>query len=320
MKTSILVPCYNHENYVAQCIKSIIDQDYDDIEVIICDDASGDDSWEIINSFKDKLEQRFNRVVLKRNKCNVGLTKNLNTMLKISEGEIIKLIASDDMLVRDCISNMVNIFINNPDVSVIVTNGWIVDEKQEYPAINLRNKIYKQSPDLNEETLFERLFCKNYILAPSVGIRRRVYEELGTYDESIMIEDWEYWLRIANDKRFHFYYDDSCKILYRKSNDSMTAISNNGRLEGRRNILHEAELGIIDKYKPKVSKQLYAKRKYEILENEFLLAYKNQLEKMKLKVKNELKEFLKNERKDLTIKEQCICLCKWIRWNIGKYR
>lgn len=320
MKTSILVPCYNHEKYVTQCIKSIINQDYDNIEVIICDDASGDDSWEIINSFKDELEKRFKRVVLKRNTSNVGLTQNLNTMLKIAEGEVVKLIASDDMLVRDCISNMVNIFINNPDVSVIVTNGWIVDENQEYPAVNMRNKIYKQSPDLNEETLFERLFSKNFICAPSVGIRRRVYEELGTYDESIMIEDWEYWLRIANDKRFHFYYDDSCKILYRKSNDSMTAINNNGRLECRRNILHEAELAIIDKYKLKVSKRLYAKKKYEILENEFLLAYKNQLKRMKLKTKNELKEFLKNERKDLTIKEQCICWCKWIRWNIGKYK
>ena len=95
---SVLISCYNHEKYIDDAIQSVLAQTYDNIEIIICDDYSPDNSWSLIQSAIPELEKRFRRVVAFRNDSNKGLIFSLNKMLKETEGDVIFLLSGDDMM------------------------------------------------------------------------------------------------------------------------------------------------------------------------------------------------------------------------------
>ena len=84
---------YNNENTLENSIKSILNQSYENLEFLITDDCSTDDSLNILNKFKNKDD----RVKIIENKENIGLTKSLNNMIRISEGDFIARQDADDI-------------------------------------------------------------------------------------------------------------------------------------------------------------------------------------------------------------------------------
>ena len=94
---SVCVPAYNHEKYIAECIQSIIEQDYKNIELIIINDGSKDKTDEVIKSYEQKCQERFVRFEY-RNRGNRGLSETLNEMVDWSHGKYFSAIASDDIL------------------------------------------------------------------------------------------------------------------------------------------------------------------------------------------------------------------------------
>ncbi|MGA6331370.1 glycosyltransferase family 2 protein, partial [Acinetobacter baumannii] len=97
---SIVIPCYNHANFVQDCIQSVIAQTYQNIELIIIDDGSKDGSVEKIQEFIGECEKRFVRFEF-RNRPNKGLSATLNEALEWCQGEYFSAIASDDMMLND---------------------------------------------------------------------------------------------------------------------------------------------------------------------------------------------------------------------------
>ncbi|EPK1752121.1 glycosyltransferase family 2 protein, partial [Acinetobacter baumannii] len=91
---SIVIPCYNHVDYVQDCIQSIIDQTYQNIELIIIDDGSKDESVLKINEMLKKCENRFSRFEF-RHRPNKGLSATLNEALEWCQGEYFATLASD---------------------------------------------------------------------------------------------------------------------------------------------------------------------------------------------------------------------------------
>ncbi len=87
---SVIIPAYNHENYVQECINSIIEQTYKNIELIIVDDGSKDSTWNKIQEMKAVCEKRFVRVHFET-KENEGTCKTLNKLLSLAKGEFIYL-------------------------------------------------------------------------------------------------------------------------------------------------------------------------------------------------------------------------------------
>ncbi|MCD6061882.1 MAG: glycosyl transferase family 2, partial [Moraxellaceae bacterium] len=94
---SVALPCYNHERYVQQCIQSIIDQDYPNLELILIDDGSRDGSVEKMRAMLPACEARFTRFEF-RARPNVGLAATLNEMLEWCQGEYFSAVASDDAM------------------------------------------------------------------------------------------------------------------------------------------------------------------------------------------------------------------------------
>lgn len=270
---SVAIICYNHEKYIEDAIRSVLAQTYDDIEIVICDDASTDNSWGIIQSLMPELQKRFSRVISFRNVSNLGLIVSLNKMIDLVKGNIVYFLSGDDMLAENYSSDIMQACVEYPEASVFVTDGYRVDEKVKYSEIEIAplTSFYTTKPDLCKDTLFERLYSRNCIFAPGVSLKREVYDKFGKYDVDIIIEDLEYWLRISRTKETEFVYIDKKDVFYRKNPGSMSSMVKNEHYIKRRQCFLKAEEQIIDKYGIYVERDVYIQRKWKCLlaEREF---------------------------------------------------
>ena len=246
---SILIPCYNHENFLDDCLNSILEQTYENIELLICDDCSPDNSFEKIKSYEQKLLKRFKNVVILKNETNLGVTKNVNRMLTLANGKYIKTLASDDALSKNAIAEMADFLQNNSQISVVISNGIKVTEDSHYPDFSSLGKIYDAAPNLAKEGFFERVCRCNEISAPAAMVRKSLYDKFGGYDESVKIEDFEFWLRVLKDGETEFGFLDRDLVFYRINANSMSSLEGNARLEARQRLFFNSEIESLYKYK-----------------------------------------------------------------------
>lgn len=101
---SVCIPTYNGGKYIRECIESILVQTYSDFEILIVDDKSSDETIEVVEEFA----KRDKRIRIVRNQQNLGLVKNWNRCVELSEGEWIKFLFQDDLLAPDCIEELIN--------------------------------------------------------------------------------------------------------------------------------------------------------------------------------------------------------------------
>lgn len=204
---SICIPTYNGQKFLEACLDSVVNQTYKNIEIIIVDDRSKDNTIEIIERYTAK----DSRIKLYCNEINLGLVGNWNKCLEFATGEWIKFLFQDDFFTSDCIEIMVN---SLSDSDEIVTSGrrLILDE-----SLDAATKKYS----INETLTFEKLgiisnepvyitpqkiakfivdnIYINFIGEPTVIMfKKEVVKELGTFNpDLIQICDLEYFLRIA---------------------------------------------------------------------------------------------------------------------------
>ena len=119
---SVVLPVYNEEKYIEECIWSILNQTYNNFELIIVDDASTDRSLEIINTFNDPRIQLFS------NKKNLGIAKSLNKGCLNVRGEFIARIDANDIAVKTRFEKQLKYLNNNPNCAVVFSPVLIIDE------------------------------------------------------------------------------------------------------------------------------------------------------------------------------------------------
>ena len=116
---SVLIPSYNHEKYVGDCLESVLAQTYSNIEVIICDDKSKDNTYEVIERYRQRLEEKFSRICIIENDNNLGIVKNCNKLISLAKGDYYKLLASDDMLRPTGIEKLVHFMENHKEHNIV---------------------------------------------------------------------------------------------------------------------------------------------------------------------------------------------------------
>ena len=114
---SIIVITYN-SSYVLETLESIKNQSYKNIELIISDDCSTDSSVSLCQRWLEKNESHFIHALLVTNPCNQGIPANCNRGIRAAQGEWIKLIAGDDLLMPNCISDYINTI--SPEIDILV--------------------------------------------------------------------------------------------------------------------------------------------------------------------------------------------------------
>lgn len=312
---SIIIPCYNHESFLDDCLNSIINQSYSNIELLICDDCSTDNSYNKILDCKEALEKRFNNVVIFKNETNLGVTKNINRMLSVANGEYIKILASDDALLPEAVEKFVIFAEENKDYSVFVSNGLKVPEEQHYPNFDSREHIYNEEPDFSNDGFMERMARCNPVFAPGAFVRKSVYDKFGLYDENIKIEDLEFWLRLL-DKGVKFFFVNEILIYYRINQNSMSSMVNNEKFVLRRKLFLNSELETFKKYRLALESSVYADISLTRIFSERWLAIENNCTEFEKELKNMWKSF--PYWKDLTLKRKLKLKFEWFKQDIKK--
>lgn len=183
---SIIVSCYNHENYITACIESIVRQTYSNIELIVIDDGSTDKSADILQQLSEKYHFSFER------QENMGLTGTLNKAFSVAKGKYIAPIGSDDILMLDKTEKQVEFLENHHEIAVAGGNIICIDGKG-----NIKQKQrFKNYRELDFKTVF--LTPKQIPAAPSVMIRANVLSEAGGFNTESNLEDLDLWLRITH--------------------------------------------------------------------------------------------------------------------------
>lgn len=179
---SVIMPVYNRENVVKQAIDSVLNQTYQNIELIIIDDGSTDGTINILNSISD------NRVKVFLNENNEGASFSRNRGLKESSGEYIAYLDSDNDWNSNYISAMVGAFIELPKADALYS-GQILFEQYGSKPTGIRFSPFNKS----------LLHNKNYIDMNCFCHKREVYEKIGGFNKNLKrLVDWDYILKISN--------------------------------------------------------------------------------------------------------------------------
>lgn len=206
---SIVIPCYNHQQFVQDSIQSVIDQTYENIELIIIDDGSTDGSVEKIKEKVELCEKRFTRFkfIARENK---GVCATLNEAIQWSKGDYFSTCSSDDLYHNKKIEKQVD-FVRNNNVALCISKAYVVDDFNN--LLKDQTDLYNQS--LDEEITFDEVFVFKLHL-PVTGLYKLkiLRDELKGFDESITAEDYDLYLRLLE---FYNVGILDCKLYYYRS-------------------------------------------------------------------------------------------------------
>ena len=211
-RVSIGIPSYNHEKYISQTIDSILNQTFQDFEIIITDDGSSDNTVDVIKSFSD------NRIKLFVFEKNQGACKALNNCIINSKGEYFANISSDDVWEPDKLEKQVKFLDENPLIPAVFTKVKIIDENGK-PFKNKNHfysDIFEQKNRSRSSWLNKFFYQGNCVCHPSLLIKKDVYDKIGLYNELMAnIPDFDMWVRLCLKYDFHILDEKLTKFRVR---------------------------------------------------------------------------------------------------------
>lgn len=241
---SFILISYRHKNFIKDCLESILAQTYSNMEILYLDDASGDGTYQAAETYKAKLEAKFGRVEYIENPANQGLVKNLNKLVRMCRGKYVKLLAADDFMLPDGIEKLTGFMENHPEYDMVYSNGISGDKNSHFPLRNIAEyECLYQGEQISGSAVFQSLYKRDFIYAPTVMLRYTIYDKIGLYDESIGVEDWDYYLRIAKEGNIGYLSEPT--IMYRVLTSSMSHSSD----AGSRKNMKKSVLQILEKHK-----------------------------------------------------------------------
>jgi cellulose synthase/poly-beta-1,6-N-acetylglucosamine synthase-like glycosyltransferase len=213
---SAIVLCYNQARFVVECLEGVKAQDYPNLELVVNDDASKDDSVAVIEGWlaKNSIPHHF-----LKNKTNQGICRSVNNTLRQARGKYISGIAADDVWLPGKLRTQVEILERLPEkVGVVYSDALQMDESGNLLPERFidSHRRFETMPAGNVHNI---LWEGNFIPAMTTLIRRDCFEKVGMYDETLFYEDWDMFLRIS--RRFDFAYSNEVSAKYRIVGTSM---------------------------------------------------------------------------------------------------
>ena len=202
---SICIPTFNAARWIKDCLASALAQTYAPLEVLIIDDASTDETVELIRSVDDE------RIRLQVNNQNIGLARNWNKCIEASRGDFIKFLFHDDILYPDCVGKMMRLLLSNENVGLVFSPRDVIvegDPESKLTRIWLQNwtTLHTRFSAIEPINCGRDLFAQylngglqgNWIGEPSsVLIRKECFTRLGLFNPNLhQVCDVEMWLRI----------------------------------------------------------------------------------------------------------------------------
>lgn len=224
---SIIVITYNSAKYVLETLESVRRQTYSNIELIITDDGSTDNTVEICRGWLSEAGKHFSRAELITSSCNTGIPANANRGYKIAQGKWIKGIAGDDVLKEDAIEQFLKKY--DGDCYIVATSyqELLVKSNGEYVY---PDKIFPSKKDiavyrLPVEKQYKKILWYCFVPAPTTFLRRDLFEKVGYFDEQYyLMEDWPFWLKCI-ERGYKIDFLPIVTIYYRKHIKSVSSMN-----------------------------------------------------------------------------------------------
>lgn len=212
-RISVIMSVYNGSKYLNESVESILKQTFVDFEFLIIDDCSLDDSLETLKLFASK----DSRIKLYTNTENLGLTKNLNKLIKVAEGEFIARMDADDISENNRFQRQIDYFNNHADIDILGTYSSDIDEN---------GKVFrKRTTPLVHEDIIKILPMLCPMTHPSIMFKKNSFEKIGFYnDKYLTSQDLDMYfravgsgLKFANIPEYLFKYRMDSEFLKRKN-------------------------------------------------------------------------------------------------------
>lgn len=223
---SIIVITYNSAKFVLETLESAKAQSYQNIELIVSDDCSQDNTVEVCKNWIEENDGRFVRTELITVEKNSGIPANCNRGVKAAKGEWVKLIAGDDLLVENAIEDLTGYANFNNNTFFIFSDIGFIDEKGN--SITKENYINKDFFNLSAKVQNRMLIIGNGFFIPAATslINKEVLLRLGGFDEEIKYcEDYPMWIK-ATRHDYNLSYLDVITAKYRIHSTSITSSFN----------------------------------------------------------------------------------------------
>ncbi len=181
-KVSVVTPSYNQGQFLEQTIQSVLSQDYPNIEYIIIDGGSTDDSKEIIERYADQVDYWVSEP-------DNGQSDAINKGFRQATGEIIAWLNSDDVYLPGAVSTAVEQFRKNRELTLFYGDCVFIGERGEF---------LRYFDECEEYNRFRLLNCSDFIMQPTTFFRRDAAEAVGFLDESLnWAMDWDLWCKLV---------------------------------------------------------------------------------------------------------------------------
>lgn len=212
-KVSVIIPTYNRANTIKRAIDSVLQQTYSNLEIIVVDDGSTDDTSRIVNGYEDT------RVRYLMTKKRYGANHARNIGINNADGEYIAFQDSDDFWIKDKLEKQMQVYEQLPQVDVVWCRYYrftFTGMKQTVPEISV--------PNTPQTEIGKALANYNVIGTPTMIVRKKCFEQAGLFDEAIQrFQDWELCIRFA--QKFCFHFMDEVLVEAYESERSITNIS-----------------------------------------------------------------------------------------------
>jgi glycosyltransferase involved in cell wall biosynthesis len=186
-KISVIMPAYNHEEFIAKSIESIINQSFIDWELIVVNDGSTDGTLQVINIYIQEFPDKI-RVINKIK--NEGTVAGLNDGIRAAAGEYIAWLSSDDLFFNDTIERQIDFLMNHPNLDVVAGGTEYIDEHGISLSTDIEGWV--------QGNMYYNLLFRCCVCFCSVLARRECYEKVGLFDASYRYaHDYEMLLRLA---------------------------------------------------------------------------------------------------------------------------
>lgn len=197
---SVCIPTYNRAGMLRESIESVLAQSFEDYELIVSDNASEDETEEVVRSYNDR------RIQYTRNDRNIGQQDNWNRCFSLARGEYIAPLPDDDLMLPENLEEKVAVLSKSPEAGLVHSKYHVIDGEGRIVKCNT---TWGHGPDRTcdqlepgREVVRRMLLGVNTINLPTVVFRRACYQRFGGFtDELRLVCDWEYWMRIG------VYYD-----------------------------------------------------------------------------------------------------------------
>ena len=216
---SVLIASYNHERYIEETIRSIWNQAYRNVEIVVVDDCSPDSSWEIL---KRLVQVSPVPMRIARNEHNSGPSATFNAALTMAEGELAAFVASDDVFAENRFAGSAQLFVEQPNLQVVFANGRTIRDGVVGGRIHAKKALGLLTLPL--KAIQYSLYTQTSPLFIQAALfRKSVLDRVGGFDSDTLADDWLLNSRVfaSLEAEDQYAYLDEDVVFYRQHDDNV---------------------------------------------------------------------------------------------------